>query len=60
MAQPLPERRLSLSEQISEQVDRLCSLAVVAADERRPHQRTEQLLDGLDEVGRACRRLGRG
>lgn len=60
MAQPLPERRLSLSEQISDQVDRLCALAVIAADDRRPHHRTEQLLDGLHDVGRACCRLGRG
>ena len=60
MAQPLPERRLTIADQIRVQSDRLDALSREASDERRSHARTERLLDGLSEVGRVLQRLGRG
>jgi hypothetical protein len=58
-AQPAA-RKLTMAEQIESQIDRLYQLRSIAANERRPHRDTEQLIDGLDETGRILRRIARG
>ena len=55
-----PAKPPTLAEQISDRIDELLRLQQLAANDRRGHALTEQLLDGLFANGRAISRLGRG
>lgn len=54
MAQP------TLAEQLESAASRIHSLAFDAANERRSHQATEDLLDAIANEGQQLRALGRG
>jgi hypothetical protein len=50
----------TLAERLGKASDRLEALVREAHDARRPHGRTEQLLDDIDALGRTLRAIARG
>lgn len=57
---PQPAARPTLVDHIDRVIDRLYQLRRCAANERRSHGTTEQLLDGLDATGTYLKRAARG